>query len=245
MKLKGLKDMSCFSDKDLEELYLKNREGDPLAREKLVSLNLPLVHVLCRRYPVEIVDYEDIFQEGCIGLLKALQKFNPEKGAKFSTYAVPFILGNIKSCLRQNGHLLKVSRSQYTRYYRILKERDNLEQVLQRKPRLEEISKKMGLPKEEIIWLMELQHPTIPLTEEISDTFAPDLNDQDFNLEKIFNNIILQDKLKSLPQREKQIIVLRYFLEKSQEEVAQILGLSQKHISRLEKIALGILKNSR
>ena len=84
--------MPHLSDKELEELYFKNKQGDLQAREKLVSFNLPLVHALCRRYPRETVDYEDIFQEGCIGLLKALQKYDPEKGTKFSTYAVPFIL---------------------------------------------------------------------------------------------------------------------------------------------------------
>ncbi|MGI6309054.1 MAG: sigma-70 family RNA polymerase sigma factor [Dethiobacteria bacterium] len=236
--------MPHLSDKELEELYFKNKQGDLQAREKLVSFNLPLVHALCRRYPRETVDYEDIFQEGCIGLLKALQKYDPEKGTKFSTYAVPFILGDIKAYLRQNGHLLKVSRSYYARFYQLLKERDSLEQDLQRKPHLEEISRKMGLPKEEIIWLMELQYPTVPLTEESSGTFISGAKGQNIDLEKIFNNIILQEKLSTLPQREKQVIILRYFLEKSQEEVAQILGLSQRHISRLERLAMGILKKS-
>jgi RNA polymerase sporulation-specific sigma factor len=85
--------MPLYSEKELEELYYKNKEGDSRAREKLISFNLPLVHALCRRYPTQTVDYEDIFQEGCIGLLKALRKYDPQKGAKFSTYAVPFTLG--------------------------------------------------------------------------------------------------------------------------------------------------------
>lgn len=237
--------MPLYSENELEELYSKNKEGDSQAREKLISINLPLVHALCRRYPAQTIEYEDIFQEGCIGLLKALQKYDPEKGAKFSTYAVPFILGHIKACLRQNGHLLKVSRSHYARFYQLLQERDNLEQELQRKPHLEEIAGKTGLPKEEIVWLMELQQPTVPLTDEISGTLISGTKNQDFNLEKAFNNLVLQEKLQTLPPREKQIIILRYFLEKSQEETAQILGLSQRHISRLEKKAMGILKKSR
>ncbi|NLJ55940.1 MAG: sigma-70 family RNA polymerase sigma factor [Firmicutes bacterium] len=237
--------MPLYSEKELEELYYKNKEGDPQAKEKLISFNLPLVHALCRRYPAQTVGYEDIFQEGCIGLLKALQKYDPEKGAKFSTYAVPFILGNIKACLRQNGHLLKFSRSHYAHFYRFLQERDNLEQALQRKPHLEEIAAKMGLPVEEIILLTEMQQPTVPLTDEVSGTLISGAKNQGFNLDKIFNHIVLQEKLQILPPREKQIIVLRYFLEKSQEETAQILGLSQRHISRLEKKAMEMLKKSR
>ena len=237
--------MLHLSEEELKELYFKNKQGDRQAREKLVSFNLPLVHAICRRYPPETVEYEDIFQEGCIGLLQALQKYDPGKGTKFSTYAVPFILGMIRSYLRQNGHLLKVPRSYYAHFCQLLKERDNLEQDLQRKPRLEEIAQKTGLSKEEIIWLLDLQYPVLPLTAVDTGTaISPGTKSQAFEQEKIFNNLILQEKLSILPQREKQVIVLRYLLEKSQDEVAQILGLSQKHISRLERQALRILKEN-
>lgn len=236
--------MPYLSNKELEELYNKNKQGDGRARERLVSHHLPLVHAICRRYPPEMVDMEDIFQEGCIGLLQALRGYDPIKGTKFSTYAVPFILGTIRSYLRQNGHLLKVPRSYHAHFRRLLKERDNLEQALQRRPRLEEIAQKTGLPKEEIIWLLDLQYPVLPLT--AADTAAiaasPEGERHTFEQEKIFDNLLLQEKLNALPYREKQVIVLRFFLEKSQDEVAQILGFSQRHISRLEKRALEILK---
>ncbi len=218
--------MPEYTEEQLRELYLKNKKDDPEAREKVVNYHLPLVHALCRRYPLDIIEYDDIFQEGCLGLLKALKDYDPDRGTKFSTYAVPFILGEIKSFLRRNGHLLKVSRSYHNHYLQLLQNRDDLQQKLKRRPRLEELAGKMGLSKEEIVWLMELQHPVRALSEEDS---VP--GDTDNFLDRIF----LKEKLNSLPPRERQIVFLRYFLEKSQEEVAKILGISQSHVSRLER----------
>ncbi|RJX23654.1 MAG: sigma-70 family RNA polymerase sigma factor [Dethiobacter sp.] len=237
--------MAEFTEKELQELYLKNRQGDLQAREKVINYNLPLVHAICKRfYPMETaVDYDDLFQEGCIGLLMALSKYDPGKGTKFSTYAVPFILGEIRSCLRRNGHLLKVSRSNHEHYCRLLKSKEELVQELKRQPRLEELAEKMGLPGEEIIWLMELQNPVGSL-QEINETPPREEENSAFNTDKFFDSLIIQEKLNNLPPREKQIIVLRYILEKSQEEVAQILGLSQSHISRLERQAIKNLKEN-
>ncbi len=223
---KGDSHMPEYTEEQLQELYLKNKKGDPEAREKIVNFHLPLVHALCKRYPLDTIEYEDIFQEGCLGLLKALKNFDPYRETKFSTYAVPFILGEIKSFLRRNGHLLKVSRTYHNHYHQLLQSRDDLQQKLKRRPRLEELAGKMGLSKEEIAWLMELQHPVMPLSEEGSVTGDTD---------SFFDRIFLKEKLSSLPPRERQIIVLRYFLEKSQEEVAKILGISQSHVSRLER----------
>ena len=235
--------MPHLSEEELLKLYIRNKQGDDRAREKLASYNLPLVHSICRRYPPETVEYDDIFQEGCIGLLQALKKYDPSRGTKFSTYAVPFILGMIRSYLRQNGHLLKVPRSYYAHFRRLLKERDDLEQVLKRRPRLEEIAQKTGLTKEEIIWLLDLQYPVLPLKEaDKSEALTAGVKNQFMEQDMIFNKLFLQEKLNVLPPRERQVIVLLFFLEKSQAEVARILDLSQKHISRLEKKALGILK---
>lgn len=235
--------MPGYSDKDdLDKLYRKNKEGDLEAREKLVDLNLPLVHAICRRYPAEITEYDDIFQEGCIGLLKSLTYYDPDRGTKLSTYAVPYILGEIKSFLRRNGHLLKVSRSYHEQYYQMIKSRDDLQQELKRHPRLEELAERLKLPKEEITWLMELQYPVLSLNENNKEA----LEEKKFlDTEIIFNKIILQEKLNSLLPRERQVIVLRFFMEKSQDEVAQILGISQSHVSRLERQVLkGLKENS-
>lgn len=225
--------MPEYTEEQLRELYLKNKQGDPEAREKVVNYHLPLVHALCRRYPLDIIEYDDIFQEGCLGLLKALNNYDPDRETKFSTYAVPFILGEIKSFLRRNGHLFKVSRSYHNHYLQLLQNRDELQQKLKHRPRLEELAEKMGLPKEEIVWLMELQHPVMPLQEEGS---VPGDTDS------FFDRIFLKEKLNLLPPRERQIIVLRYFMEKSQEEVAKMLGISQSHVSRLERQVIRQLK---
>lgn len=235
--------MPGLTDKELQELYQKNKQGDPLARERAVDYNLPLVHALCKRfYPLEVVDYDDLFQEGCIGLLKALAGFDPEKGTKFSTYAVPFILGEIRACLRRHGHLLKLSRANYESYRRLLKGKAELEQELKRQPKLEELAARTGLAGEEITWLAELQNPVEPLPE---DTGRPAAKDESaIDTEKFLDNLVMREKLKELPERERQIILLRYVSDKSQEEVARILGLSQSHISRLERHALKILKDN-
>ena len=225
--------MPEYTEKELRELYLKNKEGDPDARKKVVNYHLPLVHALCRRYPLDLIEYDDIFQEGCLGLLKALHNYNPDRETKFSTYAVPFILGEIRSFLRRNGHLLKVTRSYHNQYFKLLKIRDELQQALKRRPRLEELAVKTGLSKEEIVDLMELRYPVMPLTEES----IPSKDDDSF-LEIIF----LKEKLNTLSPRDRQIIVLRFFMEKSQEETAKILGISQSHVSRLEKEIIKALR---
>lgn len=236
--------MPGYSEKELDELYRKNKEGNLEARGKLVNFNLPLVHAICRRYPAEITEYDDIFQEGCIGLLKSLNYYDPDRGTKFSTYAVPYILGEIKSFLRRNGHLLKVSRSYHEQYYQMIKNRDDLQQELKRHPRLEELAEKLNLPKEEVTWLMELQYPVLSLNENTGRVLELD-EENSFDTESIFNKMILQEKLNSLSPRERQVIVLRFFMEKNQEEVAQILGISQSHVSRLERqILKGLKENS-
>jgi RNA polymerase sporulation-specific sigma factor len=236
--------MPGYSQQELDELYQKNKEGDLEARGKIVSFNLPLVHAICRRYPGDITEYDDIFQEGCIGLLKSLNYYDPERGTKFSTYAVPYILGEIKSFLRRNGHLLKVSRSYHDQYYQMIKSRDALQQELKRHPRLEEIAERLKLSKEEITWLMELQYPVLSLNENNTGVDLEIEEQNSLNTEMIFDKMILREKLNSLSTRERQVIVLRFFMEKSQDEVAQILGISQSHVSRLERQVLKSLKEN-
>lgn len=221
---------------EMKELYRKNKEGDTEARDKLVSYNLPLVRAMAGRYAFKAGDYDDLYQEGCLGLLKALEKYDPEKGAKFSTYAVPFILGEIRSYLRKSSHPAKVSRSNYDLYIRLLKNQEQLEQELKRKPRLDELAVKMECEKEEIVWLMELQSPPLSLQEKgVGDLTAIACGEEGFPEEQIADHLYLEKKINNLPSRERQIIVLRYFLEKSQEEVAKILNLSQSYLSRLER----------
>ncbi len=235
--------MPEFTENELRELYLKNRQGDLSARDKAVDYNLPLVHAICKRFnTLEIVSYDDLFQEGCIGLLKALTGYDPARGTRFSTYAVPFILGEIRACLRRNGHFLKLSRSRHESLQRLLKSKEELAQKLKRQPRLEELAAETGLTAEEIAWLMELQNSALPLQEKTNYPSAGEKNTVDS--EMFLDNLIVQEKIKSLPNRERQIIILRYIMEKSQEEIARKLGLSQSHVSRLERKALKFLKEN-
>ncbi len=226
----------------LKKLYRKYKEGDSQAKEDIIILNLPLVQAITRRFTGEGVDHDDLFQEGCLGLLKAVHNFDPERGTRFSTYAVPFILGSIRAFLRRSGHLLKVSRSCYERYRLLRQCAEELVQELGRMPNLEEIAQKAAIPVEEAAWLLELSRPVSPLEEEQLPSLSLPGKESDPSLEKTLDGIVLEEKMGKLPLRERQLIVLRFFLQKSQEEVARLLGLSQSYVSRLEKEILRKLK---
>lgn len=227
------------------DLFRKNKNGDLQARDELFSLNLPLVHAMIKRVSRGRDDYDDLFQEGCLGLLKALQNFDPDRGTRFSTYAVPFIMGEIRSYLRKSGSLTKISRSYYEHYIQLLKNQRKMEQELQRAPRMEELAEKMGMEREEIAWLMELQYPPASLQEKSVQLEHPELGeDKILNWEDIDSTLFLKEQLINLPYRERQVIVFRHILGKTQAETAQILHLSQSHISRLEREILAKLKDS-
>ncbi len=232
--------MPGAEEEKLNELYSRNKQGDLEAREELFSRNIPLVHALVRRFKIQKkVEYDDLFQEGCIGLFKALSNFNPERGVKFSSYAAPFILGEMRAFLRRSGHHLKLSRSYHEQYYHIKNCYSRLEQTLKRQPRLEEIAQEMEMSREEIAWIMELQSPPMPLSE--AGLYNGE-NCMEMFDDKI-NAINIQESINSLPPRERQIIVLRYFMGKSQEDTAKALSLSQSHVSKLEKKILHKLKS--
>ncbi len=218
-------------------LFHSLKKGDPEARDKLVITNLPLVRHVAGRFARDVSDTDDLFQEGCIGLIKALENYNPERGTKFSTYAVPFILGEIRAFLRRSGHLLKVSRSFHDHCLQLNRKIGELEQKLGRKPRMEELVKELEIPKEEIAWLLDLKQPVIPLDDEGFDVREA-TDAKDFATDNYLQGLMLVERVKTLPQRERQIIVLRYFLEKTQEETASLLGISQVHVSRIERKVL-------
>lgn len=235
---KGDKFMDRLTTEEIKKLYRKNREGDLEARKELIKYNIPLVRALAGKYAFKAGDYDDLFQEGCLGLLKALQKYDPDKGVKFSTYAVPFILGDMRTYLRKNSSPLKVSRSNYALYKQVIKTQEIMAQELGRRPRLEEIAAKIGCEKEEIVWLMELQHTPLSLQDENADEIVAILGRRDFSFDQTADNLFLKEIINDLPFRERQIIVLRYFLDKSQKEVAKVLNLSQSYISRIERKVL-------
>ncbi|MEW5922066.1 MAG: sigma-70 family RNA polymerase sigma factor [Bacillota bacterium] len=225
-------------------LFASLKNGNHEAKDKLVLENLPLVRHVASRFDRQVCDTDDLFQEGCIGLLKAVENYDPDRGTKFSTYAVPYILGEIRSFLRRSGNLLKVSRSFHEHCRQLHGKIAELEQKLTRKPRIDELVTVLQIPKEEIVWLLEFQYPMLPLDEEGFTIQVSDITgEEDFATETYLQRLTLVDKIKSLPPRERQIIVLRYIMEKTQEETATILGLSQAHVSRIERKVLQQIKD--
>lgn len=228
------------NDKDLKSLFDKKRVGDIDARNRLFDLNIPLVRALSRRYTSGRTDFEDIFQEGCIGLIKALDKYDPNQGTRFSTYAVPFILGEIRSYLRNNGQMVKVSRSYQEYKNRLFKEREKLEQKFKRHPTLDELAQCLGLASEEIALLINAtDEKTFPIDEDKID----EKTSNNLITDDLFFSIRFMEVMNKLMLREKQVVVLRYLMDKSQKKAAELLGLSQSYVSRLEKKALKKLKD--
>lgn len=225
-------------------LFASLKEGNQEAKQQLVLHNLPLVKHVASRYNRQDIDADDLFQEGCIGLLKAVENFDPDRGTKFATYAVPYILGEIRSYLRRSGNMLKVSRSFYEHCRQLHGKIEQLEQKLARNPHLGELVKELEIPKEEIIWLLEFKSPVVPLDEKGFSIGTGDFTAVgEVATETHLQKLSLAEKIKSLPPRERQIIVLRYIMEKTQEETAAILGISQTHVSRMERKMLQQIKD--
>ncbi len=231
-----------LKDTEMNSLLLKAQQGDVQARERLINCNLRLVFNLVQRFANRGYELEDLFQIGTIGLIKAIDKFDMSYNVKFSTYAVPMIIGEIRRFLRDDNPV-KVSRSLKENAYKINKTRDNLTKELGREPTLQEISKALGLSIDDIITSLEaVQSPS-----SIHETLYQDdgdpiyvidqLSDEEYN-EKMFEKIALKEVLKKLTPKEREIIIMRFFEDKTQTEVANIVGLSQVQVSRIERQAL-------
>lgn len=234
-------------DREIRELIVRAQEGDLEAREKLINCNLKLVFNLVQRFSNRGYELEDLFQIGTIGLVKAVDKFDLNYDVKFSTYAVPMIVGEIRRFLRDDNSV-KVSRSLKETAYKIQKAKENLIRQWGREPSINEIAKELNLAREEIVTAMEAaQAPT-----SIYETLYQDDGDPIYLMDQLsndseqennwFENIALKEVLAKLPPRERQIIVMRFFEDKTQSEIAKVLGLSQVQVSRLERQTLKIIK---
>lgn len=220
-------------------LLAQYKNGDLSARDKLCEENMGLVWNITRRFLKSGIEQEDLAQTGTMGLLKAIDNFNPEFDVKFSTYAVPMIIGEIRRFLRDDG-LIKVSRTLKQSAYKGYQAREELAKILNREPTILEISEKCGVDKEELVEAFEATAPPDSINREIySDSdaeFSDKLQSSDCE-EKIVNKIAVQNILKTLNPRERQVLVLRYFKGKTQAEIAPIIGVSQVQVSRIEKKA--------
>ncbi|MDR0883677.1 MAG: RNA polymerase sporulation sigma factor SigG [Oscillospiraceae bacterium] len=223
--------------------------GDKTAREQLITGNLRLVLSICGRFVGRGENPDDLFQVGCIGLMKAIDNFDVSLNLRFSTYAVPMILGEIRRYLRDNNPL-RVSRSIRDTAYHAMQAREHLQNSLGREPSVEEIAEEMGLPREEVLLALEAIVEPVSLQEPVfadgGDTIyvmdqvrAPDGEDA------WLDEMSLRDTLGKLPAREKKILFLRFLQGHTQMEVAEEIGISQAQVSRLEKGALRAVREIR
>lgn len=229
-----------LSHEETMELIEESQNGSREAKDILVSHNLGLIRSVLRRFTNRGYEVDDLFQIGSIGLLKAIDKFDTSFGVKFSTYAVPMIIGEIKRFLRDDG-LIKVSRSLKQNAARAKGAEEKLLKELGRDPTIEEISKEVGLDKEEIVMAYEASyHPNylydIVYQSDGAPIFLIDkISDKEVDDKDVIDNIMLKDALSKLKPRDRQVIILRYFKDRTQTEVANVLGISQVQVSRIEK----------
>ena len=233
---------------EMSVLIEKSHAGDKQAREVLIEKNLGLVHHIVKRFLNRGVDAEDLFQIGCIGLMKAVDKFDLAFDVKFSTYAVPMISGEIKRFLRDDG-MVKVSRSLKENGWKITRAREQFQHEHGREPTLEEIAKVTGLSTEEVVMAMDAGAEVESIYKSVyqSDGNEIYLVDQiagkNNEREKLLNHMLLKQRLSELEGEERELIRLRYFQGKTQTEVAGRLGISQVQVSRLEKRILRRLRD--
>ena len=233
--------------KQQEELMIKIKNGDMQAREEFIIGNMRLVLSLVKRFYDKKNNMTDIFQAGCVGIIKAIDNFDPKFNVMFSTYAVPMIVGEIKRYLR-DGNSLRISRSIRDRAYLILKERENIEAKSDKEATLEEIAKNLNIPLKEVVYALDaisdLKSLYDPVYNKNEDTLMlmdqiSDVNDND---EKWTENFALDDAINGLSDREKRILMLRYYDGRTQTEISEEVGISQAQVSRLEKNALKSIK---
>ena len=235
--------LPVLSNEEKEELFLKIKEGDKKAREKFINGNLKLVLSVVKKFNNRNENVDDLFQVGCIGLIKAIDNFDLSQNVLFSTYAVPMIIGEIRRHLRDNNSI-RVSRSLRDIAYKALQAREALTTKNNREPTIEEIAKEIDIPKEEIANALDAIQDPVSLYEPIFNDGADSLYlmDQIGDTKNLDDNwvedIAISEGLKKLNDREQMIIKKRFFDGKTQMEVADEIGISQAQVSRLEKSAL-------
>ncbi len=216
---------------------------DAKSRDSFIESNLPLVHSLCKRFVGRGIEYDDLYQAGCVGLVKAADGFDEGRGLCFSTYAVPVILGEIRRMFRDGGSV-KVSRSLKELSLKVTRVKSQLELKLSREPTVSELAEELGVTPEEITEALSAAMPTVSLTYESEDG----INEMDISVsgpeDLLTNKLLLQRAFKHLNDTEQQIIRCRYFEYLTQNETAARLGLSQVQISRAEKKILLKLRNA-
>lgn len=240
--------LPLLKGEEKEELIRKIKEGDTEAREAYIKGNLRLVLSIIQRFSSSNENVDDLFQIGCIGLMKAIDNFDLSQGVKFSTYAVPMIIGEIRRYLRDNNSI-RVSRSLRDIAYKAIYARDSLQKSLDREPTIEEIAKESDIPREDILNALDaIQAPMSlyePVYSDSGDTLylMDQVSDKKNKEENWIEELSIKEAMEKLTAREQNIIELRFFEGKTQMEVAEEIHISQAQVSRLEKTALKNMKN--
>lgn len=238
--------LKVLTEKEKMELLRKTRDGDMQARDDLIKGNLRLVLSVIQRFTNRGENPDDLFQVGCIGLIKAIDHFDMSQGVRFSTYGVPMIIGEIRRYLRDNNSI-RVSRSLRDTAYRAMQVKERMTAENNREPTIEEIAKELQIPREEVVVALESVVEPISLYEPV---FSDD-GDTIYVMDQVGDNnddnnwldeIALKEAIRNLNDREKKILSMRYFKGKTQMEVASEIGISQAQVSRLEKAALDKIK---
>ena len=241
--------LNVLSQQEMDTLLRRSRDGDPAAREKLIEGNLRLVLSVIQRFDKRGENPDDLFQVGCIGLMKAVSNFDPGKCVRFSTYGVPMIAGEIRRYLRDNS-AIRVSRSVRDTAYRVLQCREAMLLELGREVSLEELAARLELSREEVSRALDAVCAPVSLHDQVycDGGEALTVMDQVYDTKNTESNwmerITLRQAFAKLADREKQILSLRFVGGKTQMEVASIVGISQAQVSRLEKNAIGAMRKS-
>ena len=239
--------LKVLKEEEKRQLLLNSKSGDLHSREVLIDGNLRLVLSIIQRFSSRKENMDDLFQVGCIGLIKAIDNFNVDLDVRFSTYAVPMIIGEIRRYLRDNNSI-RVSRSVRDLAYRALQAREELTRESFQEPSVEQIALKLNEKKEAVVSALEAISEPVSLYEPVFNDSGDSLyimdqiRDTSSDDELWIEDIALREALKTLNEREKKIIDLRFFAGKTQSEIANEIGISQAQVSRLEKCALERLK---
>ncbi|MDR0446284.1 MAG: RNA polymerase sporulation sigma factor SigG [Oscillospiraceae bacterium] len=241
--------LKVLKNDETNALLLRVKDGDAKAREELIHGNLRLVLSVIQKFLNRGEQADDLFQVGCIGLMKAIDNFDTSLGLRFSTYGVPMIIGEIRRYLRDNT-ALRVSRGMRDTAYKAMHMRESLQGELKREPTIEELASAMGVPREDVVLALEASAEPISLYEPVYsdsgesvmvvDQIRDAYNTDEYWLEQI----ALGDAISGLSERERHILALRFYYGRTQMEVASEIGISQAQVSRLEKNAITRIKSS-
>ena len=241
--------LPVLKNEEMMALLRRTKEGDRAAREQLICGNLRLVLSVIQRFLGRGENVDDLFQVGCIGLIKAIDNFDIRQNVRFSTYGVPMIVGEIRRYLRDNS-AIRVSRSMRDTAYKVLQAREKLMADSQREPTVEQISRYLDLPREEVVFAMDAIVDPVSLYEPIyehgGDTICvmDQVKDTENTDDSWIRQISLKEAIRRLPERERNILALRFYEGKTQMEVSAEIGISQAQVSRLEKTALGVIRRT-